>query len=673
MNSFIYSNTPPNKRENLLKKEWLLTNGLGGYSSGTILGANTRRYHALLTAALPSPLGRTIMLNQVIEEITLVDGSVHRLTPQEEIEAKVDSFSAIYLKTFYLDEDLPVWIFEIKGIQIEKRVLLIHSQNTVHISYKLLTPGNHIKLKLIPLLHFRSHEAAVDSTEDFSYTTTQNHDGYEIITKDFPSLKLKINASKAEFYLENREWPNLFYRIESERGYASIGKLWSPGYMEVEVDHNYSCTLIASTESWQIANVLSFDEALDAEKERRYRLLGLVSTFALDEFAQKLVVAADQFIITPVNRIKDKVVAKASGNEVRTIIAGYHWFTDWGRDTMIAFEGLMLCTKRYQEAKWILRAFHNYIKDGLIPNMFPEGQNDGLYHTADATFWYFHAVVRYVEVTGDRDILKHILPDLVSIIKHHLKGTKFGIAVDPHDGLLKQGAEGYQLTWMDAKVDDWVVTPRRGKAVEINSLWYNALRLMEEWVKLEINEAHALPYRTAAKQAYVSFNQRFWFKEGGYLYDVIDGERGLDTACRPNQLFAFSLKYAVLDPKQWQQVLDVVKSQLLTPYGLRSLAPNHENFHKKYEGNLWNRDAAYHQGTVWSWLIGPFIDAWLKVYPDKKQEAHLYLEGFKQHIQEYGTGSIAEIFDATEPFEARGCIAQAWSVAEVLRCWLKTR
>jgi predicted glycogen debranching enzyme len=338
---------------------------------------------------------------------------------------------------------------------------------------------------------------------------------------------------------------------------------------------------------------------------------------------------------------------------------------------MISLEGLTLTTGRYDEAGWILRTFAHYIRDGLIPNLFPEGKNEGLYHTADATLWFFHALDRYVEVTHDQTTLQLILPKLIDIIDHHLRGTRFGIAVDPKDGLLRQGQEGYQLTWMDAKVEDWVVTPRRGKAVEINALWYNALKLVESWLTAERPDAVGR-FAEHAARARESFNKRFWYEEGGYLYDVIDGETGDDHACRPNQVLAISLKYPILDQERWHEVIEVVRDKLLTPVGLRSLSPDHRDYKAKYFGDLRARDAAYHQGTVWSWLSGPFVDAWLKVHPQDKAGARKFLEGFVPHLNDGAVGSINEIFDADEPFTPRGCIAQAWSVAEILRSWVKT-
>jgi predicted glycogen debranching enzyme len=306
--------------------------------------------------------------------------------------------------------------------------------------------------------------------------------------------------------------------------------------------------------------------------------------------------------------------------------------------------------------------------------MFPDGAKEGKYNTADATLWFFHALNRYFERTADRTTLQLLLPTLIDIIEHHLRGTRFNIHVDPNDGLLVQGEEGYQLTWMDAKMGDWVVTPRRGKAVEINALWYNALRLLANWLRENDDHASAQTYDEHAERARVSFNNRFWFAEGGYLYDVVDVDGGNknDSSCRPNQLFAISLDHPVLDVKHWKSVLGIVEKELVTPVGLRTLSPNSPDYKPIYAGDLRSRDGAYHQGTVWAWLIGPFIDAWLKVHPHDRSAARKFLETFPIHLSDNGVGSISEVFDADEPHMSGGCIAQAWSVAEVLRAWSKT-
>jgi predicted glycogen debranching enzyme len=384
----------------------------------------------------------------------------------------------------------------------------------------------------------------------------------------------------------------------------------------------------------------------------------------------ELVLAADQFVITPAGRTEETARAHAYGDEVRTVIAGYHWFTDWGRDTMISLEGLTLTTGRYVEAGYILRTFAHYVRDGLIPNMFPEGQREGLYHTADATLWFFHAIDRYVQTARDTLTLALLYPILKQIIDAHIRGTRFGIHVDERDGLLTQGADEVQLTWMDAKVDGWVVTPRRGKAVEINALWFNALRLMQRWAAGFGDDAAA--YGARADLAQRSFNDRFWFADGGYLFDIVDAEGGGDDPkCRPNQVLAIALPHPVLVPERWAAVMAIVRERLLTPVGLRSLAPGDHDYKAQYFGDLRTRDAAYHQGTVWAWLVGPFIDAWLKVYPDDIAGARQALEGLVPHLDQACIGSISEVFDAEPPFTPRGCIAQAWSVAEFLRAWIK--
>jgi predicted glycogen debranching enzyme len=370
--------------------------------------------------------------------------------------------------------------------------------------------------------------------------------------------------------------------------------------------------------------------------------------------------------------------APVGGEAPRTVIAGYHWFTDWGRDTMIGLEGLALRTGRVAAARQTLCTFAGAMREGLVPNLFPEGAQEGLYHTADATLWFFHAIDRYLEATGDRETLRDLLPHLLESVARHLAGTRFGIGVDPGDGLLRQGQPGYQLTWMDAKVDEWVVTPRRGKAVEINALWYNALKLLEGWVREEHapTEPSGLgPDALAelAERARRSFQARFWYAEGGHLFDVVDCEGGGDDpALRPNQLLAFALRHPVLDRERWAPVLASVERELVTPVGLRSLSPRHPDYKARYFGDLRARDAAYHQGTVWSWLIGPWVDCWLRVHPGETAAARRFLDGLVAHLDEACIGSVSEVFDAEAPYVPRGCVAQAWGVAELLRCWATT-
>ena len=659
--------------EQLLTREWLVTNGLGGYASGTVSGVSTRRYHGLLISALPAPHGRTLLLAHLSEQIRLENGRIVRLSGEERSAGTLQMYGAEYLEDFWLDSGIPVWRFRIAGLLLEKRVYMSHEQNTVYIRYQLLSGDGPVRLKLLPSVHFRSHDAHVSTPLPEPFTLTSCNDRYELsANSDLPPLRMLLHGQRPAFTIERKLVPELIYRIEQSRGYESSGDLLSPGYFRADLCQDHDVTLVASTEKWERICAMPPDEAWETEKQRRQSLIAAAHPAARSGMGAELVLAADQFLVRPAARIQDDAVARASGGEARTVIAGYHWFTDWGRDTMISLEGLALVTGRHAEAGYILRTFAHHVRDGLIPNLFPEGETGGLYHTADATMWFFHALDRYLDVTGERATLSLLLPKLRDIIQRHLAGTRFGIGVDPQDGLLRQGAEGYQLTWMDAKVGDWVVTPRRGKAVEINALWYNALRLLEKWLGEAGDVGEAAEMAKHADRVYESFNNRFWYDEGGYLYDVLDGEDGDDSACRPNQVFAISLPHPVLVRERWELVLDVVQDRLLTPMGLRSLAPGHPDYKPIYNGDLRARDAAYHQGTVWGWLIGPFIDAWLKTYPDDSATARDFLMGFQDHLGEASVGSISEIFDAEAPYWPRGCIAQAWSVAEALRCWVKT-
>ncbi len=554
-----------------------------------------------------------------------------------------------------------------------------HRLNSVFIRYRLVEGKGPVRIKLLPTLHFRSYDEPVTTPlpKPFRMMVV---DGRVEVTgqRPVPHLRLMVEGERLAFTVEARTLESVLYRIEASRGYASSGELYSPGYFRADLVEDRPVTFLATAESWETLEALPPDRSEQAEYERRRRLIEAAHPTARTGVGAELVLAADQFLIVPAARVEEAARQRAAGDDARSVIAGYHWFTDWGRDTMISLEGLTLTTGRVAEAGCILRTFALHLRDGLIPNFFPDGKTEGVYHTADATLWFFQALHRYLEATGDRDTLRQLLPKLLDIVAHHVRGTRFGIGVDPDDGLLRQGAPGYQLTWMDAKVGDWVVTPRRGKAVEINALWYNALRLLEHWLEEEsVEAATALPeprptIRELASRARASFNARFWNAEAGYLLDVVDGEKGDDPACRPNQLFAISLPHPILEPSRWRPVVDVVRQRLLTPVGLRSLAPGHPDYKSTYSGDLRARDAAYHQGTVWGWLIGPFVDAWLKVHPDDRAGARRFLEGLVPHLDEACIGSVSEIFDAEAPYTPRGCIAQAWSVAEMLRCWVLT-
>jgi predicted glycogen debranching enzyme len=661
--------------ETSINREWLVANGLGGYASGTLAGVSTRRYHGLLVSALPNPWGRTMMLDHLIEQVALPDGTQYRLSAENWSTTESSAKSDV-LDQFRLELGLPVWTYLLGGILLERRLILAHLQNTVYLRYRLLSnaPGeavdNSVTLGLRPAMHFRPHDAPVSRPMD-PYTLSLIGDRFEVSTNGpLPSLKMRVEGDSPTFHFYPERQEQINYRWEAARGYEAHGTLWSPGLFQVKLSAQQPAYLVASSELWETMNAVEPTLAWQYERERRFRLIHAVPSGRKDATAAELILATDQFVIVPAGRVSDSTRAKARGEDLRSVIAGYHWFTDWGRDTMISLEGLTLCSGRFTEARYILHSFAHYVRNGLIPNLFPEGSQEGLYHTADATLWFFHAIDRYLAYTGDTESLQLLLPTLLSIAKAHLDGTVFGIAVDPSDGLLTQGQEGFALTWMDALCDGWVVTPRQGKAVEINALWFNALVLLGTWLESEGEHDGAKLYKDAAQKAKESFNRRFWSDSVGYLADVLDKETGApDFSLRPNQIFAISLPHPILEPSRWQAVVDRVGEALLTPFGLRSLDPHHADFKPNYHGDLRTRDAAYHQGTVWSWLIGPFVEAWLKVHPNERERARSFLLPLRDHLGQACIGQVAEIFDATAPFLPRGCVAQAWGIAELLRAW----
>ena len=652
----------------LLTREWLVTNGLGGYASGTVGSIATRRYHGLFVPNLPSPHGRTVMVPRLDEELRF-DGTRARLSGSMRPDSSLKGGAHKHLATFRHSYGTPMWVFQLDGRVLQRRITMPHGQNTTFVEYRLIEGGS-IRLELRPYLTFRMHDGPLGCPPEWPFTVTITRGRLEVHPFDgAPRLKLALTPRRGVFVSDPRASGRQLYQLEAERGLDQIEDLESPGYFGIELRRGESIAFVMSTEPWDGVE-LEASAMFDAEQRRVKHLLALAPPEAQEGVAAQLVLAADQFVVLPGSRLDEAARARAEGNETRTVIAGYHWFTDWGRDTMISLEGLTLATGRHREARAILRTFARYVRNGLLPNLFPEGQRQGLYHTVDATLWYFHAIDRYLRTTDDRETLELLFPTLESIVARHEGGTDFGIGMDPRDMLIRAAAPGYQLTWMDAKVGDWIVTPRRGKPVEIQALWYNALRLMERWS--EMLGKPPTHYADVAAEAHDAFNRRFWYERGQHLYDVVDGEQGDDAAFRPNQVFAISLGFPILDETRWRPVIDRVHERLLTPYGLRTLDPEHPDYHPHYEGSLKSRDAAYHQGLVWAWLIGHFVDAWARVHGDVA-EARRFLAPFERHLTEAGIGTISEIFDAEPPFVARGCIAQAWSVAEVLRAILAIR
>ena len=585
-------------------REWLVANGLGGYASATITGAVTRRYHGFLIAAQPAPLGRMVVLNDLEVDVELADGSIVNMREKGRF---VD---------FTLNMGLPSWRYELDGVVIETSIVMPSRQNIVHSTFRSLSAGRRNRLRVRPLINFRALETQVSEALPSGYTLTIQGDRYEINAgSDLPILRLAVEGAEGPtFTADGGSRREHFYDVEAQRGYDSRGWLWSPGYFSGEVRGDCPLTLIAATEAWHTVRALSPDDALTFESERRRRLVGVAAVPAQIGFADELILAADTFVISPVGRIADGARARAEGDEIRTVIAGYHWFTDWGRDTMISLEGLTLSTGRAIEARWILRTFAHYVRDGLIPNLFPEGQNLGLYHTADATLWFFHALHRYVEHSGDKATLALLLPILKDIVRHHLEGTRFGIKVDPHDGLLTQGAEGYaaDLDGCEGRRLGGDAAPRQGGRDQ---------RALVQRASL-VGRLAAGSAEPGSRRARSPCGQDARFLQspllacGRRLSLRRRRRRERRRRCVSTQPDLCDFTGASGPrPRTLGGCCYCSARKLVTPVGLRSLAPGEPDYKPRYFGDLRARDAAYHQGTVWAWLIGPFIDAWLRVAP----------------------------------------------------------
>ena len=650
--------------------EWLVSNGLGGYAFGSVEGPPLRRFHGLLIAAHPAPVGRVLLLHALEEIVEFDDGVRVALRPGRSTVAQAQ------LVEFFVQAGLPRWTFELReGIRLEQSLIMPHGQNTVHVRYCLTGATSAARFTVRPWLDFRPHEGSLEGEQRRSYGAHELSPAQCEFTTEGVALvlRMQMHGKREELFdAAAVDWHEVPYDVERERGYDHRGSAHAPGAFVAQLEPGEDVFVTASSEPWNELDALPPQEAWRSELSRRAHLLA-TSNLALQAPETFLLpFAADQFIIRP-TRTMDEAQARAVGAEPRTVVAGYPWFTDWGRDTMISLEGLTLVTGRHHEARDILRTFALHVRNGLIPNLFPEGQQSGLYHTADATMWFFHALHRYDTITGDHSLVQELLPTLEEIVRCHQEGTLFNIHVDD-DGLLSQGAEGYQLTWMDAKVDGWVVTPRRGKPVEINALWYNALVLLQSWLVRDGRGFMAEGLARDARRCREAFNARFWNASAQRLNDVVDGEEGDDDACRPNQLVALAVDHSPLDRQYWQPVLEAVTNELLTPLGLRTLSPQHPDYKPRYFGDLRTRDAAYHQGTVWPWLIGPFIDAWFAVHPHDAGTARALITPLLQHLTNGGCiGSVSEIFDAESPFTPRGCVAQAWSVAELARAVVKVQ
>jgi predicted glycogen debranching enzyme len=657
-----------------LRREWLVTNGIGGFASGTLAGALSRRYHGLLFAALKPPLGRTLLLAKLDETVEYDgiypdSGRTYELYTNCWEDDVVEGHGYRHLERFHLEGTTPVWTYAVANALLEKRVWMQPGANTTFVEYRLARATGPMGLTIKALANYRDYHSTIIANDwDPAIEPVDN------------GLKLTMHDAATPFYLlsdrgeitPQLDWYEDFYlSVEEYRGQNDVTEdhLYV-AQVQATLRPGERFCVVATTEpdaGLDSAAAYAVRQAHEQELLQRAGALHRVGGETLEQPLRQLVLAADQFIV------RRPTAADPDG---KSIIAGYHWFSDWGRDTMIALPGLTLATGRPEVAASILRTYAQFVDQGMLPNRFPDAGETPEYNTVDATLWYFIAVREYVNATGDKGLLRDLFPVLADIVAWHRKGTRYRIHMDPEDGLIYAGEEGVQLTWMDAKVGDWVVTPRIGKPVEINALWYNALRIMQDFAAdLGYDAAE---YAALAAQVKSGFG-RFWNGEMGYCYDIVDvpaGDASLQTAgydgsLRPNQLLAISLPHSPLDREQQRSVVDACARHLLTSHGLRSLSPDDKAFIGHYGGDQRKRDAAYHQGSVWSWLIGPFVSAHLRVYGDMAQ-ARTYLDGLLHHLVDDGVGSVNELFDGDPPFTPRGCIAQAWSVAEIIRAWQMT-
>lgn len=637
------------------QREWLVTNGLGSFGSGTVAGTQTRRYHGLFIAALKPPGGRTYLVAK-LEETAMYAGADYAFACNRWSDGTIAPLGYRYITSFRLEGSVPVWTFAFADALLEKRVWMEQGAQTTYVSYRVIGGLGPIALTLRALVNYRDFHAATHAG-DWRMTIVSVADGIRVSATE-TAVPFFVRASGAACEIAHEWYRDFDLAADRVRGLDDREDHLHAATFAAVLRQGESLTVVASLE----AEPFDSDRGEAALARRRAHERQIFAAFdsraSGDEPAwiRSLALAADQFVVA---------VPLAEVEDARTIVAGYHWFGDWGRDTMIALDGLTLQTGRPQVARGILQTFGRYVEGGMLPNYFPEAGRAAEYNTVDAALWYIEAVRRYVSQTGDLSLAHQLFGTLVSIIDGYRDGTRYGIRQDPTDGLITAGQAGVQLTWMDAKVGDWVVTPRIGKPVEINALWYNALLTLAGLTRvLGVCDGR---YRRMAERTRAGF-QRFWNAERAYCFDVIDGPAGNEARLRPNQLFAVALTQSPLDAVQQRAVVDACTLRLLTPAGLRSLAGDEPGYQAVYGGTPLQRDGAYHQGTVWGWLIGPWADAHLRVYGDAAA-VRARLTGMAALRDGYGLGTLGEIADGDPPHAPNGCIAQAWTVAEILRAW----
>ncbi len=638
-----------------LHREWLVTNGLGGYASSTVAGVNTRRYHGLLVAALQPPVKRTVLVGGLIEWATY-EGQWFPLSTHEYGDGVIDPPGYQHLESFALNGLIPVWRYALADAVLERRVWMAHRANTAYVMYTVVRAEGAVHLDVSPLVTYRDFHV-LSSGHGWQPGVERVPNG-AVIRAHEDARPFRLLSDGASFVPGGGDWYwNFWHRAESFRGLDDRSDLFTCGAFTAELPPGQSLTLVFTTEE---DARLEGQQELAAERRRQGALVESAGAAKEEPALQQLVLGADQFLVR--RRHPD-------GNETGAVIAGYHWFNDWGRDTMIALPGLTLATGRPAEAAEILRAFASYVRDGLLPNSFPDTTDEPEYGTVDASLWYILAVREYVGATGDTALVDELLPVLREIAAQYRRGTHFGIGVDLQDGLLRAGEPGDHVTWMDAKVGGWAVTPRTGKPVEVNALWYNALCALAE-LSAARDEAAAREYGAEAERVKSSFRARFLREGQPHLADVVDGPDGDDVSHRPNQVLALSLPYPLLEPADAARVLAAIGRRLFTDVGLRSLSPEEDGYQGSYNGEPQKRDHSYHQGPAWTWLAGPYAEADFLVHGDAGRALSI-LEPFRHHLLDAGLGSISEIVDGDPPHKPRGAIAQAWGVAALLRAWRK--
>jgi predicted glycogen debranching enzyme len=646
--------------------EWLVTNGIGGYASGTVGGALTRRYHGLLVAALKPPVDRTLLLAKLAERVC-VDGTWIDLDLNHWAGGVSSPLGHLHLESFRLEGAVPLWTWAIGNTRLEKRVWMEQGQNTTYVQYRLAASPSPVTLSLRALVNHRDHHATVSRGERAPRIDAVTG-GLEV--RAFPdATPLWLFVEGAEVRPANIWYRNFALAIETERGLDDREDHLFAGEFTRVLQPGEVLTCVASTRHDAGRGALALAGALHRRHAHEHSLLEAYESAhgkrarEAPAWIRQLVLAADAFVVERSSGSEESL--RATPSAPRTVMAGYPWFTDWGRDTMIALPGLALTTGRPEIARAVLQLFAAHVDRGMLPNYFPDDGAPPEYNTVDAALWFFQAVNAYVEQTGDLELLEQVYPALEDIGAWYERGTRFGIQVDPHDWLVTQGADGVALTWMDARVEDWVVTPRRGKPVEINALWYGALMTMTRLAR-RLGRQH-LGYDDMAQRVVNSF-ARFWNPETGCLYDLLDGPNGPDASIRPNQVFACSLPDSPLDTPQRRGVVDVVGRRLLTSYGLRSLAPDAPDYRGRMTGDRRTRDGAYHQGTVWTWLLPHYALAHHAAYGDRDEALRLLAPMADLH-RAMAMGTLPEVADGDPPHTPRGCFAQAWTVAETLRAW----